>query len=261
MIAEVTRARQEGDEAAHAQIVGEVEHAQLNLFIWSVAMEKSNQLIVVLLKFAPDCFHDSVVLDGLSKMLLCLLDMYANHTDLVSAENIRDGHSNYLRLLMSLVRITNAIIQAVVIDAANQVLLDRLVENKMFPAAPIVEKLQTILCTKEMLLGDMAAHFNHFVRAIRDTTRDFSTHEIDFDDAPEEFLDPLTYELMKDPLKLPSGNIMDRDILKKSMLGMPVDPFTMQSLKLEDCEPQPELKRRIDEWKAEKLAERRCRGS
>ena len=37
-----------------------------------------------------------------------------------------------------------------------------------------------------------------------------------YDDAPEEFLDPLTYELMEDPVELPKSNtIVDRLTISK----------------------------------------------
>jgi ubiquitin conjugation factor E4 B len=244
-IAGAIRARQDGDEPG--QIVAELAHARLNLSVWSSAMEKANRLITTLLSFTPVCFRPSVVCDALSKMLLCLLDLYANQAGLVSPENLQGCRFNSIGMLRSLVGIANAMMQAVATDSENQVFLERLVEYEMFPAAPIVEKIQSILDTNEMLRGDLAAHFRQFVRAVGEATRKYKADEIDFDDAPEEFIDPLTYMLMKDPLKLPSGNILDRHTLEKSLLDRPEDPFTRQRLKLEDCELQTALKQRINE--------------
>ena len=43
--------------------------------------------------------------------------------------------------------------------------------------------------------------------------------EIDIDDAPEEFLDPVTCNLMDDPVKLPSsGTVVDRLTIKKHLM-------------------------------------------
>ena len=41
-------------------------------------------------------------------------------------------------------------------------------------------------------------------------------NEINYDDAPDEFLDPLTCALMDDPVELPSSkNVMDRLTISK----------------------------------------------
>ena len=40
-----------------------------------------------------------------------------------------------------------------------------------------------------------------------------------FADAPDEFIDPLTYTLMSDPVTLPSsGQIMDRSVIARHLL-------------------------------------------
>ena len=41
--------------------------------------------------------------------------------------------------------------------------------------------------------------------------------ELEFDDAPDEFRDPLMSTLMRDPVLLPSGVIMDRPIIIRSI--------------------------------------------
>jgi len=50
-------------------------------------------------------------------------------------------------------------------------------------------------------------------------------------DIPDEYLDPLTYEIIKDPVKLPgSGNIMDRLCIRKHLLNDKTDPFNRSYL-------------------------------
>jgi len=73
--------------------------------------------------------------------------------------------------------------------------------------------------------------------------------EDDGGDAPDEFLDPVMYTLMRDPVKLPSsGAIVDLSTIKSHLLSDTKDPFNRQPLKLEDVIPQPELKERIAAW-------------
>ena len=45
-------------------------------------------------------------------------------------------------------------------------------------------------------------------------------------DAPDEYLDPITYTVMQDPVKLPSGTVMDRPNVMRMLLSDPRDPTT-----------------------------------
>ena len=49
-------------------------------------------------------------------------------------------------------------------------------------------------------------------------------------DAPDEYLDPITYTLMQDPVKLPSGAVMDRPNVMRMLLSDPRDPTTRSVL-------------------------------
>lgn len=81
--------------------------------------------------------------------------------------------------------------------------------------------------------------------------------EADFEDAPEEFTDPLMASLMVDPVILPmSKAVMDRSTIRSHLLSDPNDPYNRAPLKIEDVIPATELKGRIEAWKAEKRAAR-----
>lgn len=53
-----------------------------------------------------------------------------------------------------------------------------------------------------------------------------SEEDIEMADAPDEFLDPITYTIMQDPVKLPSGAVMDRPNVLRMLLSDPRDPTT-----------------------------------
>lgn len=77
--------------------------------------------------------------------------------------------------------------------------------------------------------------------------------EIGYGDAPEEFLDPLMYTIMKDPVTLPASNVnIDRSTIKAHLLSDSTDPFNRMPLKLEQVIPNEELKQRILEYKMQK---------
>lgn len=76
-----------------------------------------------------------------------------------------------------------------------------------------------------------------------------------FDTVPEEFLDPITLEIMTLPMLLPSGKVIDQSTLEKynkseaSWGRIPNDPFTGVAYNLH-CKPvpHPPLKARIDHF-------------
>ncbi|KAJ1303373.1 hypothetical protein OPQ81_011567 [Rhizoctonia solani] len=77
--------------------------------------------------------------------------------------------------------------------------------------------------------------------------------EEDLGDVPEEFMDPLMYTLMRDPVKLPSSKaIVDRSTIKAHLLSDTTDPFNRSPLKIEEVIPDEELKAKIGAWLAER---------
>jgi ubiquitin conjugation factor E4 B len=76
--------------------------------------------------------------------------------------------------------------------------------------------------------------------------------ELDYDDAPPEFEDPIMGILMTDPVVLPSKHVVDRSTILQHLLSDPKDPYTRQPMGIEDVVPDGELKERIEAWKAER---------
>lgn len=73
-------------------------------------------------------------------------------------------------------------------------------------------------------------------------------------DIPEKFLDPISFDLINDPVKLPSsGVIMDRKIIKQHLLNDEHDPFNRSPLKFHDLLEVPEFKKEIENWVKEKM--------
>ena len=72
--------------------------------------------------------------------------------------------------------------------------------------------------------------------------------EVLYADAPDEFLDPLMFTFMNDPVYLPtSGNIVDRSTITQHLLNDPHDPFNRKDLTMDMVEPAFALRKRIDE--------------
>lgn len=58
--------------------------------------------------------------------------------------------------------------------------------------------------------------------------------------------------LMANPVRLPSGVVMDRPVIVRHLLNSNQDPFNRQILTLDMLEPVPELKHRIEQWKMDR---------
>ncbi|KDO32860.1 hypothetical protein SPRG_02553 [Saprolegnia parasitica CBS 223.65] len=75
-----------------------------------------------------------------------------------------------------------------------------------------------------------------------------------YSDAPEEFMDPLLCQRMRDPVTLPSGYVVDRATILQHLMNDATDPFTRQPLTIDQLTPATELKARIDAWMAAQAA-------
>ncbi|VFQ68550.1 unnamed protein product [Cuscuta campestris] len=68
-------------------------------------------------------------------------------------------------------------------------------------------------------------------------------------DIPEEFLDPIQYTLMRDPVILPSSKItVDLPVIQRHLLSHSSDPFNRSHLTADMLIPNTELKAKIEEY-------------
>jgi len=75
----------------------------------------------------------------------------------------------------------------------------------------------------------------------------------DLGGVPDEFIDPISAVIMRDPVILPSSKaVVDRKTIKQQLLSVPQDPFNRVQLAIEDVIPDVELKAKIDAFLAER---------
>ena len=78
---------------------------------------------------------------------------------------------------------------------------------------------------------------------------------IDESDAPDEFVCGLLSTVMADPVRLPgSGTVVDRAAAERALVSAPIDPFTRTPLTRDQLVALPELRARIESWRASKGA-------
>jgi len=121
---------------------------------------------------------------------------------------------------------------------------------------PEVFKRVVSILTRDHLLPDAKIKmFDGFISRAESTTfeGDDDDLDIDEDDIPSEYLDPIMSYLMKDPVKLPtSGNIVDRSTIARILLTDGKDPFNRAPLTMEMVVPETKLKEQIEEFKESK---------
>lgn len=119
----------------------------------------------------------------------------------------------------------------------------------------LIGVLRTLGLASEADIVDLEALAADAAAAAASATAEEET----FDDVPEEFEDPLSYRLMKDPVQLPSGTILDRSTILQHLLTDNRDPFSRVPITEDDLVAVPELKERIAAWLAEQRAKQRKR--
>ena len=68
---------------------------------------------------------------------------------------------------------------------------------------------------------------------------------------PDEFVDPVLATIMSDPVRLPSGNVVNMSTIEKHLLNQASnqrDPFNNQPMTIKDVVPLPDLKAQIEAW-------------
>ena len=109
-------------------------------------------------------------------------------------------------------------------------------------------------CSKLNLLGKSSMElFSSLPGKVETASRSVEVDEALTADAPDEFLDPLMFTFMKDPVLLPtSGTIIDRATITQHLLNDPNDPFNRKDLTIDMVQPATELKERMSKWLREK---------
>lgn len=91
--------------------------------------------------------------------------------------------------------------------------------------------------------------FKEFASKVEIKAAENAARNEDYDDAPDEFKDPLMMTLMLEPVILPtSGKIMDRAVITRHLLNSDTDPFNRQPLTTDMLQPATELRIQIEEW-------------
>lgn len=117
------------------------------------------------------------------------------------------------------------------------------------------DKVSTVIAKSSLKSGEEIDAWKRLVKAFASAKEVDEQAEEDLGDIPDEFLDPLLFTFMSDPVILPTSKMtLDRKVIKEHLLSDPHDPFNRAPLSIEDCMPDTELLARIQAFKLEAMA-------
>ncbi|KUL83869.1 hypothetical protein ZTR_06560 [Talaromyces verruculosus] len=117
------------------------------------------------------------------------------------------------------------------------------------------EKAAEIIRKRALKSDEELAKLVELAKRIKNAKEADEQAEEDLGEVPDDFLDPLMYTLMEDPVILPSSKVtIDRATIRSHLLSDPNDPFNRAPLKIEEVIPNTDLKKQIEDFKAERKA-------
>lgn len=117
----------------------------------------------------------------------------------------------------------------------------------------IFDRAGSILSKKALMSSADLARLDKFANKAQRIKITDEEEEEEMGDIPDEFLDPLMFTLMKDPVILPSSRVtIDLATIKSHLLSDAKDPFNRAPLKIEEVVPDDEMKQKIQDFKLSK---------
>ena len=136
----------------------------------------------------------------------------------------------------------------------HQEFYDCLLKDERSFSLDVLNKALNICLKKPIISYEEKTTFKNFINSLKEY--DGNRWEPEASDIPEEFLCAISFDLMKNPVRLPSGTVVDRISIIRHLLSDEHDPFNRQPLKQGDLVEETELKQRIDTWIAEQKAKK-----
>lgn len=211
-----------------------LDHSMHNASAHFAALAQTEELLLELMQLAPRAFLTPLVVPQLASMLNSSLISLASPKakELVVKNKQKCGFAPASNLAFRIKMYTA--LKSLLF--AKGVVQDGLFKSDLF------EKAVAICTRKGLITQGERAQCLLFLQRIGNIQSP-SEEEIDF---PEEFIDPLTFAPMKDPVVLrPSNTRVDRATATMILMNDPIDPFTREPLTESDIVEDRELKEKI----------------
>lgn len=188
------------------------------------------------------------LLDRLASMLLSVL------VQLVGPKGLGLKVDNAEELQFTPKTMLAEVAQTVINFSASELFPHALAASAYYSQHPrVLAKSAATLRKHTMLPPERIDELDALVGAVAGAAEAAGAADKADEDAPDEFLDPLMYTVIVDPVTLPtSGTVMDRAIIEQHLLNDPTDPFNRKPLKATELVPNAELKAKIAAWRQSK---------
>lgn len=127
--------------------------------------------------------------------------------------------------------------------------------------ASTFDRASDIIGKRSLMAPEQLAAWNELKDRIAQAKEIFDQAETDLGDIPDEYEDPIMGDLMTDPVILPSRSIVDRSTIIQHLLSDPTDPFTRVKMTIDDVITADDLRQKIEQWKAERIAEAKAKAA
>ncbi|KAF9884181.1 hypothetical protein FE257_002239 [Aspergillus nanangensis] len=247
--------REEGDTMDPTVRQQKEEHLAQSQRTAKSYMQLTNETVAMLKLFTEalaDSFSMPEIVQRLADMLDYNLDaMVGQKSSTLKVDNLQEYSFNPRALLSEIVDVYLNLM------AKDNFIVAVARDGRSYKPANF-EKATEILRKWSLKSPEELRRWELLQRKVKEAKAADDQAEEDLGEIPDDFLDPLMYTLMEDPVILPGSRIsMDRSTIRSHLLSDPHDPFNRAPLKMEDVLPDTELKAKIEAFKAERMAGRR----
>ncbi|CAJ0577913.1 unnamed protein product, partial [Mesorhabditis spiculigera] len=146
---------------------------------------------------------------------------------------------------------------SVYLNLAGETFADYMAKDERTYTPDMLNGVLTKLRDRNIVSAPYLERFTNLARIAEQIYKTKQNVDEELEDAPEEFRDPLMDTLMHDPVALPSGQVMDRNVIMRHLLTSKTNPFTRGPLEESELVPADDLRERIKAWVAAKMANRK----
>ena len=209
-------------------------------------MQLTRETMEMLILFSDslaDAFTMPEIVTRLADMLDYNLDtMVGPKSSNLKVDNPQEYGFNPKELLSSIVNVFNNL-------SGKQNFVQAIAKDGRSYKPANFEKAKDIMKKFVLKSPDELRLWNNLAQNVAAAKAADEEEEQDLGDIPDEFMDPLIFDLMTDPVILPSSKTtIDRSTIRSHLLSDPTDPFNRVSLKIEEVVPDVEMKGKIDAW-------------
>ena len=180
--------------------------------------------------------------------MITILDAFVNKSSILDNQFAYSNGWNRVNLFATVITIIG--------NCQSPLFNQKLASNERYYSDELIDTSLQMVQSLDVMTS-VKNKYAAFCDAVKEEHKQILDMEFNYDDAPQEFIDPVTYELITDPIRLPDGAIVDKSTYEYIMRDNRKHPLTQVELDPDECHLDEELKKRIDEYRKQKLIEKR----